>query len=99
MGLFGQMGDMYKLQKEAKKIKAELAKTHISAESDGVKIVVNGEQEVQSVEFLDESVLQDPKKLGKAITDAFNRAVKKSQAVAAEKMKSVMGGFPGLGSQ
>ncbi len=99
MGLFGQLGDMYKLQREAKKIKEELSRTHISAESDGVKVVVNGEQEVQSVEFLDTTILQDPKKLSKAIMDAFNRAVKKAQLVAAEKMKSVMGGFPGMGNQ
>jgi DNA-binding protein YbaB len=32
MGMFSQMGDMYKLQKEAKRLKKELAQTHISAE-------------------------------------------------------------------
>ncbi|MCF7830901.1 YbaB/EbfC family nucleoid-associated protein [Candidatus Gracilibacteria bacterium] len=97
--MFGQMGDMYKLQKEAKRIKKELAQTHISAEVDGVKVVVSGEQEMVSVDFLEESILQDPKKLSKAIIEAFNKAVKKSQMVAAEKMKAVMGGFPGLGGQ
>jgi len=97
MGMFGQMGDMYKLQKEAKRIKKELSQIHISAEVDGVKIIVNGEQEIISVDFLDEGVLQDSKKLSKAIVEAFNKAVKKSQMVAAEKMKAVMGGFPGLG--
>jgi len=97
MGLLGQFGDMYKLQREAKKIKKELARVHIFAESDGVKITVNGEQELISVEILDQNILADPKKLEKAILDATNRAMKKAQAVAAEKMKSVMGGFPGMG--
>ena len=97
MGLMGQMGDMYKLQKEAKKIKKELAKTHVSAEADGVKVVVNGEQQVLSVEIIDESILGDAKKMEKAFVEATNRAMKKAQEVAAEKMKAIMGGFPGLG--
>ena len=96
MGLFGQMGDMYKLQKEAKKIQKELANIHIFSESNGVKVTVNGKQEVISVEFEDESILKDPSKLNKALTEAFNKALTKSQQVAAEKMKSVMGGMQGL---
>ena len=97
MGLFSQMGDMYKLQKEAKKIKKELSKTYIYAEEKGIKITVNGEQRVVSVEIQDESILLEKKSLEKAIMEAMNRAMKKAQEVAAEKMKSVMGGFPGLG--
>ena len=97
MGLFGQMGDMYKLQKEAKKIKKELAKIHIFAESDGVKVTVNGEQEVLSVEILNDEILNDKNRLQKAMVDASNRAFKKAQQVAAEKMKAVMGGMPGMG--
>lgn len=99
MGLLGQMGDMYKLQKEAKKIKKELAKIHVFAESDGVKVTVSCEQELLGVEILDEGILGNVKKLEKAILDASNRAMKKSQQVAAEKMKSVMGGMPGMGGQ
>lgn len=95
--MLGQMGDMYKLQKEAKKIKKELGKIHVFAESEGVKVTVNCEQEVLSVEFLDEAILGNPKKLAKSVLDATNRAMKKSQQVAAEKMKVVMGGMPGFG--
>ncbi len=93
------MGDMYKLQKEAKKIKKELAKIHVFAESNGVKVTVNCEQEVMSVEFLEGADLSNANKLGKFVMDATNRAVKKSQQVAAEKMKTIMGGFPGMGGQ
>lgn len=98
MGLFGQLGDMYKLQKEAKKIKAELAKTHIFSEDSGVKVTVNGEQQIVSIEFL-EGAPEEKEKLAKVITEACNKAMKKAQLVAAEKMKAVMGGFPGLGGQ
>lgn len=98
MGLLGQMGDMYKLQKEAKKIKKELAKTHIFSESNGVKVTVSGEQEVISIDIIDEGMLSNKKALEKAILEATNKAFKKAQQVAAEKMKSVMGGFPGMGA-
>ena len=99
MGVLGQMGDMYKLQKEAKKIKKELAKIHVFAESNGVKVTVNCEQEVMSVEFADNTDLSNTKSLGKSIMDSTNRAIKKSQQVAAEKMKKIMGGMPGFGGQ
>ena len=97
MSLFGQAKDMFKLQQQAKKIKKELGKIHVFAESDGVKVTVNGEQQVVSYEILDEAILQNAKRLTKSLLDATNRAMKKAQEVAAEKMKSVMGGFPGLG--
>ena len=97
MGMFSQMGDMYKLQKEARRIKKELANTHIFSESNGVKITVTGEQTMIKVEILDESVLGNISKLEKAIMEASNKAFKKAQQVAAEKMKHVMGDFPGMG--
>jgi len=96
MGMLGQMGDMYKLQKEAKRIKKELAQTHVSAEASGVKVIVNGEQQLLSIEFIDESLMQDTKKLEKAIVEAMNRAMKKAQEVAAERMKPLMGSM-GMG--
>ncbi|MCK5461273.1 YbaB/EbfC family nucleoid-associated protein [Candidatus Gracilibacteria bacterium] len=95
--MLSQMGDMYRLQKDAKKIKKELAKTHIFSEVNGVKVTVSGEQEVISVEILDESILENTKKLEKAIVDASNKSFKKAQQIAAERMKAVMGGFPGMG--
>ena len=54
MGLFGQAKDMYKLQKEAKRIKKELEKIHIFAESDGIKVTVAGDQSLVKVEILDD---------------------------------------------
>ncbi len=97
MGLLGQMGDMYKLQKEAKKIKKELAKTHIFSEVNEVKVTVTAEQKIISVEILNDDILSNKKKLEKSILEATNKAMTKAQQIAAEKMKSVMGGFPGMG--
>lgn len=82
---------MYRLQKEAKRIKADLAKTHIFAEEAGVKITINGAQELVSVEITDDSALEQKAKLEKTLKEVFERAMKKSQAVAAERMKEFMG--------
>lgn len=86
------------MQKEARKIKKQLANTHIEAEHEGVKVVINGEQEVVEVDISEET-LKDKKKLEKSLLQAFNKAVKKSQQVGAEMMKDVMGdmNLPGMG--
>ena len=96
MGLFGQAKDMYKLQKEAKRIKKELEKIHIFAESNGIKVTVAGDQSLVKVEILDDAVLSSASNVEKAFMDATNRAMKKSQQVSAEKMKTLMGGMPGM---
>jgi DNA-binding YbaB/EbfC family protein len=100
--MFDKAKDMYKIQKEARKIKGELKNTHIEAETEGVTITINGEQEVIKVEITDEAIqnaAEKKKSLEEALEKAFNKAIKKSQQIGAEKMKDIMGGmnFPGLG--
>lgn len=87
MPSFGQMKDMYKLQREAKRIRKELASVHVEAEAGGVKVVVSAEQEVVSV-FIGPEV--DREKIPALLKDALNRALKKAQVVAAERMQGVM---------
>lgn len=90
MGFFDQAKDLYKLQRQAKQIKEELKNIHIESETDGLKVVLNGETVFLEV-TVPETLLQDPKKLSRAFVDAANKAVKKAQAIGAEKMKAVMG--------
>ena len=102
MGLFGQARDMYKLQKEAKRIKEELKNLHIEAEGEGVVVVINGEQEVVEVRISEEALKpENQAKLQATLLTVFNKAIKKSQEVAAEKMRGMMGDLgmdmPGLG--
>jgi DNA-binding protein YbaB len=93
MTSFSQAKDMFKLQKQAKKIKKELKNIHVEAEAEGVLVVVNAEQEVVSIE-IGEDVPRD--RIPELLKDALNRAMKKAQVVAAEKMQGVMGQM-GLG--
>lgn len=87
---------MMELQKQAKKLKKELANIHIEAEHAGVKVTISGEQKVISVEIINKELLNDQDKLQKALTESFNKAVTKSQEVAAKNMKGIMGNL-GLG--
>jgi DNA-binding protein YbaB len=95
MGFMDQAKDMYKLQRQAKQIKKELKNIHIEAETDGVTVVVNGEQTFLEAK-IPEAIAGDAKRLGKAFVEAANKAIKKSQTIAADKMKDVMGGMGGL---
>ena len=79
---------MYRIQREAKRVRKDLSKIHIEAEASGVKVVVTAEQEVVSIEIAD-SV--DRARLPELLKDALNRALKKAQVVAAEKMQGIMG--------
>jgi len=95
--MFDKAKDLYTLQKKAKTIKKELKNTHIEAEEDGIIITVNGEQEVISV-IIPETLSSNMQKTGKILVKCMNKAIKKSQQVAAELMKDVMGdmNLPGM---
>ena len=95
--MFDQAKDLYKFQKQAKKIKKDLGRTHIEAEEGGVTVIINGEQEVLEVKISEEA-MQNSKEVEKNLVVCFNKAVKKSQQIGAEMMKEIMGdmNFPGL---
>ena len=97
--MFDKIKDMYGLQKQARQLKKELKNTHIEAEVDGITVIVDGEQEIISINFPDEQT-GNPGKLKENLVKALNKAIKKSQQVAAEKMKPLMGGLniPGAGA-
>lgn len=81
-----QARDMFRLQREAKRVKKELQKIQVEAEAEGVSVVVSGEQEIISI-GISESVPRE--KIGGLAKDALNRALKKAQVVSAEKMQAV----------
>lgn len=90
---FKQAKDMFKMQREAKRVKKELSNIHVEAEASGVKVVVAADQEIVSIE-ISPDVPHD--QIAPRLIDALNRAMKKVQVVSAEKMQAVMGEM-GLG--
>ncbi len=81
---------MMKLQQEASKIKKELQNTLIESEVDWLVITVNWEMKVEKVDFEDDKIIWNKEALEKAIMEAVNKWIKKSQEVAAERMQWVM---------
>jgi len=98
---FGKIKDLYKLQKQAREIQKELKNTEIEARSnDGwVTVVFNGEQHLTELTLSDEALKPENKQeLEKQLQNTISQAISRSQALAAEKMKDVMGGMglPGM---
>ncbi len=87
------MRDMFRVQREAKKVKKELKRIQVEAEARGVKVVVSADMEVLSIEIAPDVPRES---LSSLLLDALNRALGKAQIVSAEKMQGVMGemGFP-----
>lgn len=93
------MLDKAKLAIEAKRLQNTLSKQIVEAEAGAVKIVMNGEQKVQSITLDAEQIdTEDFRQLEKWLESAVNQAFKKSQQAAAEITKPFMdklgmGGF------
>jgi DNA-binding YbaB/EbfC family protein len=98
--MFDQMKKMMELQKKAKQIQGKLANTHIEADEGYVTVTINGKQEFISIAINPEAA-NNLKKLEHDLVKAGNKALKKSQEIAAHEMKDVMGdlglgGMPGM---
>lgn len=79
-----QLGDLKKMRDQAMEVQKKLAGIKITVEHKGVTVVMTADQKVVSI-----SGGSDLEK----VKDAVNEALKESQKVAAEEMKSLMGGL------
>ncbi len=83
-----QMGDLKKMRDQAMEVQKKLSGIKITVEHKGVTVVMTADQKVVDI--------SGENNFGK-ITDAINEALKQSQKVAADEMKSLMGGMiPGM---
>lgn len=97
--MFDKMKGLFEMQKKMQEVKRELDNTNFDIQSsDGaVKITMNGAQEIKDVVIKDVLGEAEKARLGNTLKDTFNRAIKRSQEVAAQKMKEVTGfNIPGL---
>ena len=95
--MLGKIKDIMKLQAQAKQIKKELANIHIEAVEEQVTVTVNGEMEMVSVILAPGTMMPgNETRLGNMLVKATNKAIKKAQLIAAEKMKGMMGDMQGL---
>jgi len=96
--MFDKMKQLMELKRQAEQIKRELEAAVIEiAEIPGIKIAVTGAQNFRSIEIAENLLRTDNKRrLEEDLVCSLNAAIKKSQAFAAQKMKDVMPGLPGL---
>ena len=96
--MFDKVKQLMEMKKQADQIKRELDAVNVeSQEVRGIKIVVSGSQEVKSIE-IDEGLLnpQNKKRFESDLLRGINMAVRKSQNLAAQKMKNLLPGMPGF---
>lgn len=75
---FGALGDLQKLQQQAQKMQAALQQEEVVVEKNGVKIIIRGDQIIESIEV--DGIVEN------RIAEAVNEAVKKTQELAAKKL-------------
>ena len=97
--MFDQMKKLMEVKKQAEQIKRELESASLEVnEVRGIKIVIDGSQTFQSIE-IDDNLFNtaDKNKIQLELLRGLNIAIRKSQALAAQKMKAVTGlNIPGF---
>ncbi len=87
-------GLMSGLQQKMQQMKAEVAATVVTGEAGGlVKVSMNGEFEVQSIEIA-EGAMDDREMLEDLLVAAQNDAVRRSKELMASKLQEITGGLP-----
>ncbi len=82
------LGDLNALRKQALDMQKALSQQQIVVEEGDVRVVITGDQRI--VEFSVQGVTSDV-----AVT-ALNKAIKKSQEMAAAKLQEMTGGLGGM---
>jgi len=84
------LGDLNKLRQQAMQMQQQLANEQVVIEEGDVRVVITGDQRI--VEFSVQGITSD------VAVSALNKAIKKSQEMAAKKLQS-MAMFSGQGGQ
>ncbi|MBN1168506.1 YbaB/EbfC family nucleoid-associated protein [Candidatus Woesebacteria bacterium] len=85
---FGQLKQLNQMRQQAKELQKELEKEEEVYERGGIRVKVNGAQEIKYIEVDGESQ--------EDLVDALNKAMKNVQKKAAKKMMEMGGGLGGL---
>ena len=72
------LGNLQKMQQQAKAMQQSLQQEEVVVEKDGVKVVLRGDQQVLVIEI--DGVLEN------RVASAINEAVRKTQELAARKL-------------
>lgn len=84
----GQIGDLKKMRDQAVAIQKQLAAEEVVVEEQGVKVVISGDQKIK--ELTVQGITNQ------TLIEVLNKALRRSQEVAAHKLQEVSGGLSGL---
>ncbi len=87
--MFNKLKQFKNLRDKAKQMQNALSQESVTVEKSGIKLVMNGNLEVISLEINEDL---EKTKLESKLKDVINEAVKKVQRIMAKKMQS-MGGL------
>lgn len=83
-----QVGQLKKIRDQAVQMQKQLQAEVIEVEESGVRVVMTGDQKVETVTI--------DGKYEERLVKVLNDAIKKSQQVAAKKLQEMSGGLKGL---
>ena len=78
------LGDMNKLRQQAMQMQKSLAAQVITVEENGVKVVITGDQKIMELTI---QGMGNP-----VLNDVLNKAIRKSQELAAKELMNISGG-------
>lgn len=76
------------MRDQAMQIQKQLAAEEIVVEEDNIKIVISGDQKIKSLEI--DGLTNE------RVVEIINKAIKKSQEMAARKLAEMSGGLSGM---
>lgn len=85
---FKALGDINQLRKQAKKMQDDLAAEEIRVEEGDIVVLISGDQRIKQFSVQGIS--------SQEAIDVLNKAIKKSQEVAAKKLQEMTGGLGGM---
>lgn len=83
-----QLAELKKMRDSAVRIQKQLKEERVEMNENGVKVVVTGDQRIETLEI--------DGTLNNRVVEVINKALKKSQEIAAKKMQEMSGGLTGL---
>jgi len=94
MGFLDQLKQLQDLKSKMDDVKNRLDTITVSEENQYVKVTVNGNRKVTSIEIKQQL---DNKELERQLLSVLNETLLKSDAVMQSEMKGIMPNIPGLG--
>ena len=83
-----QLAELKKMRDQAIQMQRQLAAEEVIVEEGGVRVVMTGDQKIKQLEVQGVS--------NQVLVDVLNKAIKRSQEVAAKKLQEMSGGLAGM---